>query len=320
MKRSSAGVPEGALHPRNPHRGRYDFAKLVAACPELGVFVRQNPSGEPTIDFADPVAVRTLNRALLAALYGVARWELPPDFLCPPVPGRADAIHHLADLLSGGNPSRIPRGGSVRVLDIGVGASCIYPLIGHHAYGWSFVGSEINAEALASARRILRANPEYAAAVELRRQPCADAVFRGIVRPGERFHLTLCNPPFHASLAEARRGSRRKWTNLGRASRVERAEPARNFGGRAAELCCAGGEPGFLNRMIAESAAIPAACLWFSTLVSREAHLPRALRSLECAGAADVRVREMEAGQKKSRLLAWTFIPAREHEGFRSLE
>ncbi len=320
MKRSSAGGPEGALHARNPHRGRYDFATLIAACPELGGFVRQNPSGEPTIDFADPDAVRALNRALLAALYGVARWELPPGFLCPPVPGRADAIHHLADLLSGGNAARIPRGGSVRVLDIGVGASCIYPLIGHHAYGWSFVGSEIDAEALASARRILRANPEFAAAIELRRQPSPGSVFRGVVHPRERFHLTLCNPPFHASLKEASRGSRRKWANLGRASRSDRSEPARNFGGRAAELCCAGGEEGFVGRMIAESAEIPAACLWFSTLVSRESHVARALRLLERAGAADVRVREMVAGQKTSRLLAWTFIPAREHAGFRSLE
>lgn len=320
MKRSSAGNPDGSLHPRNPHRGRYDFGKLVAACPELGEFVRQNPLGEPTIDFADPDAVRALNRALLADLYGVARWEFPAGFLCPPVPGRADAIHHLADLLSGGNPARIPRGRSVRVLDIGVGASCIYPLIGHRAYGWSFVGSEIDAEALASARRILRANPGIAGAVEVRRQPSPGAIFRGVLHPAERFNLSICNPPFHASLAEARRGSRRKWANLGRASRSDRAEPVRNFGGRAAELCCPGGEEGFVGRMIGESAEFAASCLWFSTLVSREEHLAGELRMLQRAGAADVRVRELEAGQKKSRILAWTFIPAKEHGGFVSHE
>ncbi len=306
-------APDGRLHPRNPHRGRYDFAKLVRACPELENFVKRNPAGEPTVDFTDPDAVRVLNRALLAAHYGVARWDLPPGFLCPPVPGRADAIHHLADLLSGGNAARIPRGPGVRVLDVGVGASCIYPLLGHHAYGWSFVGSDIDAEALASARRILRANPAIAANVELRRQPSPDDIFRGVVRRDERFHLTICNPPFHASLDEALRGTRRKWANLGRSPRGSRAL---NFGGRAAELCCAGGEAAFVGRMIEESAEYGASCLWFSTLVSRQSHLAGALRVLDRVRPADVRVRDMEAGQKKSRLLAWTFIADADRAGW----
>ena len=190
--------------------------------------------------------------------------------------------------------------------------SVALPLIGHRAYGWSFVGSDIDADALASARRILRANADIAAAVELRRQPSPDAVFRGVLRPGERFDLTLCNPPFHTSLAEAQRGSRRKWANLGRAPRGGRAEPALNFGGRPSELWCPGGEEAFVGRMIEESADFPAASRWFSTLVSKEAHLPRACRAIQRAGAMDVRIQEMEAGQKKSRILAWTFLGEKE--------
>lgn len=91
------------LHPRNRHQNRYDFTALQQANPELTAFVRRSPAGEPTIDFADPLAVKALNRALLAHHYQVKNWDIPDGFLCPPVPGRADYIHHLADLLAQSN-------------------------------------------------------------------------------------------------------------------------------------------------------------------------------------------------------------------------
>lgn len=142
------GVPEKAgLHPRNRHRGRYDFGALVKACPELGPFVVEGPHG-PTVDFADPRAVRLLNRAILCATYGVAGWDIPEGYLCPPIPGRADYVHHAADLLAALNGGVIPRGAAIRVLDIGTGANLVYPLIGHREYGWSFVGTDIDRAAL----------------------------------------------------------------------------------------------------------------------------------------------------------------------------
>src|SRR3569832_1952774 len=88
------------FHPRNKHQGRYDFNVLVACNPELQAFLKQNAyQGEP-IDFFDPRAVKALNEALLISFYGVSNWNIPADYLCPPVPGRADYIHHIADLLA----------------------------------------------------------------------------------------------------------------------------------------------------------------------------------------------------------------------------
>ncbi len=202
------------LHPRNRHAGGYDFARLMAACPELGPFVLRAKHGRASIDFADPAAVVALNRALLAEAYGIRNWDLPPGFLCPPIPGRADYLHHLADLLAEGG--EVPRGPAVRALDIGTGASAIYALIGHREYGWHFAGSELEGTALASATGILAANPGLEGAIELRRQPDRNAVFAGVIRPGERFDLTLCNPPFHGSAREAREAARTKWRKLGR--------------------------------------------------------------------------------------------------------
>ena len=88
------------LHPRNPHQGRYDFDKLIKALPELEKHAITNPSGEATINFSDADAVLTLNKALLAHHYNIKYWDLPKGYLCPPIPGRADYIHQVANLLA----------------------------------------------------------------------------------------------------------------------------------------------------------------------------------------------------------------------------
>ncbi len=308
---SGASVKEG-LHPRSRHHGRYDFPALTAALPALARFLTPHPVEGDTINFADPAAVLALNRALLAHHYGIVRYELPPGALCPPIPGRADYLHHLADLLAETTPDRaIPRGPAVRILDIGVGANAIYPLLGAREYGWSFVGADISPESLDWARRLVAANPAVADIIELRHQASPRAVFENIAATGETFAASLCNPPFHASAAEAAAGTTRKLRNLA-AGRSHRAagQPALNFGGQANELWCEGGEPAFIRRMIAESAARPTLCRWFTTLVSKSAHLPDLQSALAAARASEVRVIPMRHGQKHSRILAWSFDAA----------
>jgi 23S rRNA (adenine1618-N6)-methyltransferase len=300
------------LHPRNLHRGRYDFAQLIASSPELAPFVALNEYGNESINFVDPAAVKALNRALLQHAYGIKNWDVPAQYLCPPIPGRADYVHYLADLLSDSNGGNIPRGKSVRVLDIGVGANCIYPLIGHATYGWQFVGTDVDATALHNAQQILDAN-KLGDAVELRLQKSATEIFSGVTYADEYFDLTLCNPPFHASLAEARHGSQRKWKNLGKEN-DKRKNPVLNFGGQSLELCCDGGEEAFVTRMIEESESGKNNCLWFTTMISKSATLPHVYRKLKYSGAKENRTIEMSQGQKKSRILAWTFKDKQEQQ------
>lgn len=294
------------LHPHNLHRGRYDFAQLIASSPELAVFVAKNEYGNESINFVDPAAVKALNRALLKHSYNIKEWDVPAQYLCPPIPGRADYIHYLADLLSESNGSTIPRGKSVRVLDIGTGANCIYPLIGHAVYDWQFVGTDVDATALHNAQQILDAN-QLNDAIELRLQKSATEIFSGVTYADEYFDLTLCNPPFHASLAEARHGAQRKWKNLGKEN-DKRKNPVLNFGGQSMELCCDGGEEAFVTRMIEESESGKNNCLWFTTLISKSATLPHVYRKLKYSGAKENSTIEMSQGQKKSRILAWTFM------------
>lgn len=299
-------MQKNELHPRNRHRDRYDFPALIESLPELKTFVRKNDYGDLSVDFADPNAVKTLNRAILKHFYAIAHWDVPPGYLCPPVPGRADYLHHVADLLAERNGGKIPRGPDVRILDIGTGANCIYPLIGNREYGWSFVGTESDPSALASARKNVERNANVSAAIELRLQPDPFQIFEGVVSENDRFDLSICNPPFHASAEEAASGSRRKWNNLGKGG-PSRRPPTLNFGGTPSELWCEGGEIAFVTRMIEESAGLGGRCRWFSTLISKEDHLPAIGHALERVDAKQQSILEMAQGQKKSRIVAWTF-------------
>ncbi|WP_368607629.1 23S rRNA (adenine(1618)-N(6))-methyltransferase RlmF [Pseudomonas fulva] len=293
------------LHPRNRHQGRYDFPSLIKAHPDLARFTLTNPHGKPSIDFANPEAVRVFNRALLKAQYGIQHWDIPANYLCPPIPGRADYLHVAADLLAADNAGQLLKGAQVRVLDIGVGANCIYPLLGHSDYRWRFLGSDIDPVALASAKAIIQANG-LDKVINLRQQSNPAHILSGLLKDDERFDLTLCNPPFHASREEATRGSQRKWKSLGKQD-PKRKLPVLNFGGQNNELWCEGGEIRFVTQLINESAQYASQTLWFTSLVSKASNLPALEAALKKTGAAAVRVVEMGQGQKQSRMLAWSF-------------
>lgn len=297
------------LHPRNRHRGRYDFAELTAALPELQQFLQPNPfdAAETTIDFANEAAVKTLNAALLKHFYNVKFWTIPPDYLCPPIPGRADYLHHAADLLATTHNGEIPRGSTIRALDIGVGANLIYPLIGAHEYGWRFVGTDIDTAAIKSAQQIIDANEGLADVIELRLQKLPLKIFDSVVNADDHFDIVICNPPFHVSAQAAEAGSLRKWKNLGKARTLD-TKPKLNFGGQAVELWCEGGEAGFVSRMIAESVQYKKQVQWFTSLVSKEDHLPDIYGALRKVSVQKVETINMAQGQKKSRIVAWTFL------------
>jgi 23S rRNA (adenine1618-N6)-methyltransferase len=172
---------KSVLHPRNLHRERYDFKLLIATCPELANYLKINAFNDESIDFANPKAVKWLNKALLKQYYKVDYWDIPAGYLCPPIPGRADYIHNIADLLASSNKGMIPTGNKINCLDIGVGASCIFPIIARSEYGWSFVGSETDETAISSARKICHYNKNLNDAVEIRHQGNPKDIFHGIL-------------------------------------------------------------------------------------------------------------------------------------------
>ncbi len=293
------------LHSRSKHHGRYDFKQLIGSWAALAPFVAPNKYGDETIDFADPHAVKTLNTALLKHFYDVDFWDIPANYLCPPIPGRADYIHNIADLLAAKNDGKIPTGMHITCLDIGVGANCIYPIIGNREYGWSFVGSEIDPVSMTAVNKIIQNNSRLQGMVECRPQNDVKNIYRGIIRPDELFDLSICNPPFHSSPAEANAGNIQKLSNL---KDKKITKPIRNFGGNNREIWCEGGEEKFVGSMIRESVEFRSSCFWFSTLISKQSSLRNVYAALKLAKALEVHTIPMGQGNKISRVVAWTFL------------
>ena len=297
------------LHSRNKNRERYDLSALATAIPELKKYVKPNKFGVDSVDFSNPLAVKLLNKALLIHYYGIERWEFPNENLCPPIPGRANYIHHIADLLGENNFGTIPIGDKITCLDVGLGASCIYPIIGVTEYDWKFIGSDIDPKSIASAQHIINSNASLKDKIECRLQKSPNAIFRGIIGKEDKIDVTMCNPPFHSSIEDAQKGTRRKIKNL---SGKKVKTPELNFAGISNELICDGGEYQFIQTMIRESKEIFKNCYWFSTLVSKQSNLKGIYKILEKTEANQIKTIPMGTGNKSSRIVAWTFLTSEE--------
>jgi len=293
------------VHPRNKNNGRYDFPNLITSFPDLKDFVILNPNGEETINFADADAVKCLNKALLIHHYGISYWDIPDGYLCPPIPGRTDYIHHLADLACRSNFGKIPQGKKIKVLDVGVGANCIYPIIGVSEYDWSFIGSDIDPLAVQNANEIISTNDILKENVICLLQQDKKDYFYGIILKEEKVDFTMCNPPFHASWEDAQEGTIRKIRNL-TGEKVAVADL--NFGGQNNELWYEGGEARFVKNMIRQSKKFGQSVYWFSSLVSKQSNLKAIYTTLQEVGATEVETLEMGQGNKSSRVVAWSFL------------
>lgn len=288
-------LSEKKLHPRNKHVGSYDFSKLVKAVPQLSSYITTNPSGLQTVPFANEKAVKLLNQALLKTEYGMDFWDIPPGQLCPPIPGRADYVHYLADIWQ--EQERSTR----RVLDIGVGANAIYPIIAVTSYGWKMVGADCSRTSLKHAQLIVDSNEVLRNRVQLRHQPEEKHVLKNVILKDDYFDAVMCNPPFFKSQEEAFGQNTRKVKNL----QLKGGKVQHNFGGQSNELWYQGGELAFITTMIRESVQFKTQVGWFTSLVSNKDNLYALKKMLAKVQAVEVREVRMQQGNKQSRFLAW---------------
>lgn len=278
------------LHPLNIHKSSYEISFLVEKHPVLKDFIILGKKGNKTINFSNPNAVKALNTALLKAHYGVQFWDFPEENLCPPIPGRVDYIHYLSDLIGTQKAT---------VLDIGTGASLIYPLLGNAVYHWNFVGTDVSRESLVSAQKIIDKN-NLNQQIELRFQNKSEHILEGIIRTSDTFDAVMCNPPFYASAREAHGANARKSKNLGQSN-------VRNFAGNANELWYKGGEKAFLHTYLYESSLNPKAAKWFTSLVSKKENVKSLQDSSKKLKAQEFKVIQMNQGNKVTRIVAWRF-------------
>lgn len=283
-----------AFHPKNKHQGSYDFEILKAVEPQIEELIVKSKTGRDTLKFADPRAVKFLNRALLKSWYKITFWDFPGGYLVPPAPGRADYIHYISDLINKED---------VTMLDVGTGASLIYPIIATKEYDWNVIASDIDEKAFKSCKKIIGKNKLKG--IEFRLQEDAKQIFHGIINEDDQIDVTICNPPFHESMEDAEKGTVRKLRNLN--PEKKNVAYQLNFGGKSNELWTPGGERKFITSMINESKHYRKQVKWFTTLVSREKNMKPLQGLLREARAKQVKIIEMEQGNKKSRVLCWRF-------------
>jgi 23S rRNA (adenine1618-N6)-methyltransferase len=291
------------LHPRNLHNERYDFEELIKSSKELNQYVKENKYGDLSIDFSSNDAVMALNKTLLKHFYQID-WAIPKKYLCPPIPGRVDYIHYIADLLSTSNGGKLPNGNTTKGLDIGVGANCVYPIVGHRSYGWKFIGSEIDEVSVCSALNIINSNDLLKDNITIVPQTSKDLIFKNIINEKDKIDFVMCNPPFHKSKKDAKEGTKRKLLNL---SHGKNKKVSLNFGGQHNELWCVGGESEFISKMITQSVDYKRNCLWFTSLVSKKDNLEVIYKELKKHNPEQIEIIEMIHGQKQTRFVAWTF-------------
>ncbi len=302
------------LHFRNKNKDKYDLSALLVAMPLLSDYIKPNKYGHDSIEFSNPAAVKTLNKAILSHYYGIENWNFPDENLCPPIPGRADYVHHIADLLSQSNFGKVPFGNNISCLDIGTGASCIYPIIGVKEYQWKFIASDIAAKSIESANAIINANPSIQNMVECRLQKNSASIFSGVIKEEEKIDVSICNPPFHSSIEEAQKGTLRKIKNI---SGSKKSKIELNFSGISNELVCQGGEFQFISHMIKDSKKFSESIFWFSTLVSKQFNLKGIYNLLQKHQVVQVKTIPMGTGNKSSRIVAWSFLAKEQQKEWR---
>jgi len=291
------------LHSKNLHNDAYQFDKLIKSHSKLEPFVFVNDHQTQTINFSSTDAVLHLNKALLKYHYQVSDWDIPTHYLCPPIPGRADYIHYLADLLA---ENKSPK--NIKGLDIGMGANCIYPILGAQIYHWDMVGADIDANAITSAKKNIKSLEKLKKHIEIRQQYNNANIFEGIISDKEYFDFTMCNPPFHSSKEDASKGTLKKLRNLEKDDQPYQTKKdiILNFGGQANELWCNGGEALFIKRMIKQSIVYKKQVGWFTTLVSKKENLSKIYKQLDKLKVTRKTI-NMTQGSKKSRFVAWKF-------------
>jgi 23S rRNA A1618 N6-methylase RlmF len=248
-----------------------------------------SPSPFGVVDWSDARSLLAVTQVLLRHDFHL-EFDMPLNHLCPPVPQRLNYIHWVADLL-GIMTKEDARNAQVRGIDVGTGASAIFPLLGYATYGWRFLGTEIDPESVASAQANIDRN-KLGEKITVRHVASSENIFTDVILPSDgTFDFTLCNPPFFSSLSQ---------TGL---------HPSRSASATPGELVCEGGEEAFVERMIRQSKRLERRVRWFTTMLGRKSSLKTLLALLRSPEISALVVDQTEflQGQQARYGLAWSF-------------
>ncbi|GAA6055031.1 hypothetical protein JCM3770_006703 [Rhodotorula araucariae] len=266
---------------RNPYAGPVDYAELAQQVPALSPFLRPSRDGRQTIDFRDDKAIRALNAALLQRDFALSL-DLPEDRLCPAVPSRLEYVLFVLQLalLTSDKPANSTPPSLVG-LDIGTGASAIYPLLAvrtlepsseasssRNTYpsSSSFVtmlATDIDAHSLEYARRNVTQTGLSGRISVFEAEPEGALFPQKVLDSFDSIDFMMCNPPFYSSQDE-----------IDATLAAKELEPFAKCTGAENEMVTPGGEVAFVSRMVEESHKLGKDKIrWFTSLLGKHSSI-----------------------------------------------
>ncbi|VDN97245.1 unnamed protein product [Rodentolepis nana] len=266
------------MHSRNPYKTKKpSFRTLAQKYPFFSEAFSECEDGKSHSHFKQPRFLAALARALLMEDFGLDV-EVPLDRLIPTIPLRLNYVLWVEDILAALSPCCSPP----KVLDIGTGSCCIYPIIGAKKNGWHFFASEI-----------IRVHDDTA--------PPLQQVFDNILPSQIIIDVVIANPPFFENVVDA----------IGADSTRSFARPPPKSTSSAArnESQTVGGEVGFARRLAEDSLRYRDNVKVFTIMLGKKRSVPAVRRIMKEMGITRSSVYEMCQGRVMRWGFAWTFLP-----------
>ncbi|XP_066244910.1 U6 small nuclear RNA (adenine-(43)-N(6))-methyltransferase [Euwallacea similis] len=279
------------MHPRNIYKSPPNFKELALEFPEFKPYVKLDFSGKVNFNFKDADALRVLCCTLLKKNFGLTV-NLPKNKLVPTIPLRLNYILWIEDLLD-----FLQKSDKVKGIDIGTGASCVYPLLAAKKNGWSMVATETDPTSFEYAQNNVN-NNNLQNLVTVVKVP-GDSLLNDAIN-GQDFDFCMCNPPFFASTQELH--------PFFKARSASRPHPKNAFVATTTEVVVKGGEVEFIQKMINESKSLKTKVKLYTSMVGQKSHLPALKKSLRQAGVGSFKETEFCQGNTTRWGLAWTFL------------
>ncbi|PFH53327.1 hypothetical protein AMATHDRAFT_79160, partial [Amanita thiersii Skay4041] len=285
------------MHYRNPYQRPLDFFALAEVYSPLKPHLRQlvNIPGCYTIDFFNNDSQRRLTEALLYRDYGLTI-SLPNNRLCPPVPNRLNYILWLQDIARAHDRFIDTLKGDVYGIDVGTGASAIYPLLGCKTDSrWNFFATEIDDVSYCYARQNVEAN-RLGDRICLVKTTAPDPILLPLEDPTRLFDFTMCNPPFYTSKEE-----------IMHSSKAKELPPNAICNGAEVEMITPGGELAFVGRIIEESKKYITRCKWYTSMLGKLSSVAELVKLLRQNEIVNYALAEFVQGQTRRWAIAWSF-------------
>ncbi|KAF8823648.1 hypothetical protein HHX47_DHR9000451 [Lentinula edodes] len=190
---------------------------------------------------------------------------------------------------------------SVLGIDIGTGASAIYPLLACSLEkSWEFVVSEIDPSSFVTARQNISTN-KLGDRIQIVQSHATSPILLPLHLDKERrFDFTMCNPPFYSSLQEVLQSAEAK-----------QYRPNAVCTGAEIEMITSGGESAFVGKMVIESLDIRERCKWYTSMLGKLSSVTEVVDILKSHSIDNYIITEFVQGQTRRWAVGWSFSDTR---------